>query len=54
MTYPFITIGLTIVFVVYLLYLLLIKKDFKKLKAFLYPGLFFIAVWVAIYFLWLK
>lgn len=51
MTYPFIAVGLTVVFASYLLYLLLIKKDIKTFKAFLYPGLFFIAVWLLIYYL---
>ncbi|HRP54412.1 hypothetical protein [Agriterribacter sp.] len=38
MTYPFIPIGLIAAFIVYVLYLLLIKKDMKKLKAILYQG----------------
>jgi FtsH-binding integral membrane protein len=54
MTYPFIAIGLIIVFVAYVLYLLIIKKDLKKLKIVLYPGLFFIAIWVVIYYFLLK
>ncbi|MCC7524981.1 MAG: hypothetical protein IT250_09170 [Chitinophagaceae bacterium] len=54
MTYPLIALGLTVVFVVYLLYLLLVKKDKKTVKDFLYPGLFFIAVWTVVYFLWIK
>ncbi len=40
MTYPFIAIGLISAFIVYVLYLLIIKKDMKKLKSVLYPGLF--------------
>ena len=40
MTYPFIPIGLIAVLVIYILYLLLIKKDMKKVKSFLYPSLF--------------
>ncbi len=54
MTYPFIAIGLIFVFIVYVLYLLLIKKDMKKLKAVLYPGLFFVAIWALIYYFLLK
>lgn len=54
MTYPFIPIGLIILFILYVLYLLLIKKDTKRLKIVLYPGLFFIAVWVIVYYFLLK
>jgi FtsH-binding integral membrane protein len=54
MTYPFIPIGLIAVFIVYMLYLLVIKKDMKKLKIALYPGLFFIIVWAVIYYFLLK
>ena len=54
MTYPFIPIGLIAIFIVYVLYLLLIKKDIKKLKSNLNPGLFFIAIWVVIYYFLLK
>lgn len=54
MTYTLIPIGLIAVFIIYILYLLLIKKDRKKLKAALYPGLVFIAVWAVIYFIWLR
>lgn len=54
MTYTFIPIGLIAIFIVYVLYLLLIKKDMKKLKSILYPGLFFIAIWFVIYYFLLK
>ena len=54
MMYPFIPIGLTAVFIVYVLYLLIIKKDIKKLKTVLYPGLFFIAIWAVIYYFLLR
>ncbi len=54
MTYSFIPIGLIAVFIVYVLYLLFFKKDMKRLKAVLYPGLFFIAIWVVIYYFILK
>jgi len=48
----FIPLILIAAFTGYSLYLLLIKKDRKQLKAVLYPGLFFTAVWGAIYW-WL-
>ena len=53
MTYPLIPIGLIAVFVVAVLYLLIIKKDMKKVKSVLYPGLFFIGIWVVIYYFFL-
>jgi len=54
MTYPFIPIGLIIIFLGYVLYLLIIKKDMNKLKPVLFIGLFFIAVWAVIYYFLLK
>jgi len=54
MTYPFIPIGLIAVFFVYILYLFIVKKDMKKLKTILYPGLFFITIWFVIYYFLLK
>lgn len=54
MTYPFIAVGLTAIFIVYVLYLLIIKRDMKKLKTVLYPSLFFIAVWGVIYYFLVK
>lgn len=54
MTYPFITIGLIAVFLIYSLYLIFIKKDFKRFKAVIFPGLFFIAIWIAIYLFLLR
>ncbi len=50
MTYPFIPIVLIAVFVVVVLYLLIIKKDMRKVKFVLYPGLFFIGIWIVIYY----
>lgn len=50
MTYPLIPIGLIAVFSVIILYLLIIKKDMKKVKSVLYPGLFFIGIWIIIYY----
>ena len=54
MTYSFIPIGLISIFILVILYLLIIKKDMKKLKKVLYPGLFFIAIWAVIYYFLLK
>lgn len=54
MTYPFIPIGLIAVFILYILYLFVFKKDIQKVKTILYPGLFFIAVWAIIYYFLLK
>lgn len=42
------------IFLVYILYLVLTKKDSKTITRVLYPGLFFIAVWAVIFFLILK
>jgi len=53
--YPFIAIGLLIVFVAYILYLAFVKKELKQnLNEVVYPGLFFISVWAGFYFLILK
>lgn len=54
MTYPLIAIGLTIVFALYVLYLLLIRKDGKKLRPVLFFGFCFIALWVVLYYWALK
>jgi hypothetical protein len=54
MTYPFISIGLIAIYIVYVLYLLIVKKDIKKINSILYPGLFFVAIWGVIYFFLLK
>lgn len=50
MTYPFIPIGLIAIYIVYVLYLLIVKKDIKKLTLFctldyflLLFGVFFIS-----------
>ena len=40
--------------IVYVLYLLIVKKDIKKINSILYPGLFFVAIWGVIYFFLLK
>ena len=50
MIYTFIPIGLIAIYIVYVLFLLLVKKDMKKINSILYPGLFFVATWGVIYF----
>lgn len=50
----FIPIGLLVLFLLWVAYRLLIKKDLKKNLDSLYAGLFFIGVWATIYFFWLK
>ncbi len=50
MTYPFIPFFLILVFVAVLVYFSFIKKDPKKTKAILYPGLFFIGIWAVMYY----
>lgn len=54
MTYPFIPIGLIAALFIYLLYILIIKKDKQKFKSIFYLGLFFIAIWAVIYYLLLN
>lgn len=42
---------MTILFVLYVLYLAIIKKELKKnLFTVLYPGLFFMAIWGVLYY----
>ena len=43
-------IGLTIFFIGWILYRLIIKKDLKKNLNNLYLGLFFIGIWILFYF----
>lgn len=46
----FMPIVMTIVFVCYLVYLFAVKKNLKqKADKVVYPGLFFIVAWAAIY-----
>ena len=54
MTYPFIPIGLLAVFIITLVYFLILRKDMKRFKMVLYPGLFFMTIWVVIYYFMLK
>jgi len=44
-----VAIGLTIVFIGWILYRLFIKKDLSKNLNNLYFGLFFIAIWLSYY-----
>lgn len=48
---PLILIGL---FILYMLYVALIKKDLKNNLKYIYPGLFFVGIWGIFYFLILK
>lgn len=41
-------------FIVYILYLVISKKDAATIKKVAYPGLFFMAVWVVIFFFVLR
>lgn len=55
MTYPFIPIGLAALFIAYVLYLAMIKKNLNsKLKTVVFPGLSFIAIWSIIYYFFLN
>lgn len=55
MLYPIISIGLAIAFLVYLLYLGLIKKDLKsKISTVVMPGVFFLITWFVIFYLLFK
>lgn len=51
MLYPFMTIGLLIAFIAYVIYLALTKKLKQNISTVVYPGLFFISVWAGLYFL---
>lgn len=54
MRYLFIPIGIIAILIGYVLYLLITKQDAKKIKSVLYPGLFFLVVWAALYYFILK
>ena len=51
MVYPIIAVLLTLVLAGYLLYLSLIKKDWKTFYPTLGVGLFFLAAWSLLYYL---
>lgn len=47
----FIPLLMTVLFIVYVLYLAFFKKELKQqLTGVLYPGLFFIGVWCILYY----
>ena len=53
MLHLYIPLGLIALFAGYIVYLLIARKDKKQLKAYLYPGLLFIGLWVVLYcWLW--
>ena len=54
MARAFMPIIFLIVFLFWILYRLLIKKDLRQNLNSLYAGLFFVAVWAVIYLLWIK
>ena len=46
---------LTGMFILYVLYLAFVKKNLKsKLRTEILPGVLFIGLWAAIYFMWIK
>ncbi|MCR5860864.1 hypothetical protein LRS05_01310 [Flavobacterium sp. J372] len=50
--YPLIAVFLAAFFVVYLLYLALVKRNIReKMQTVVLPGFFFLSVWAAIYFI---
>ncbi len=50
----FMPIGFLIVFIVWLLYRVLIKKDIKQHLNTVYISFVFFGIWTMIYFLWIK
>lgn len=46
-----ISLVLTILWVIYLAYMIITKKDKEKIKQLFFLGLFFIAIWVGTYLL---
>lgn len=50
MLYPFISVGLIVVFIIYLLYILFVKRDFEGQKNNILVGLFFLVIWGIIYY----
>lgn len=49
----YIPIALVLLWLGYLIYLFLVKKDRKRTLSFLYPGLLFIGIWLALFW-WLR
>lgn len=55
MLFPFITIGLTIAFLGYVLYLAFIRKNLRsKFQSEILPGIFVLGAWAALYFCFLR
>jgi hypothetical protein len=51
----FIPVIMIFLFGAYVLYLALVKKDLKNnLQTIVYPGVFFIVIWIGCYFLFLR
>ncbi|EHO08186.1 hypothetical protein HMPREF9714_02209 [Myroides odoratimimus CCUG 12901] len=50
MLYPFISVGLIVVFIICLLYILFVKRDFEGQKNNILVGLFFLVIWGIIYY----
>lgn len=51
-TYPLIAVFLAALFVLYVLYLAFVKKNITaKMQTVVLPGVFFLSVWAAIYFI---
>ncbi|MHC5353895.1 hypothetical protein ACYSNX_06895 [Myroides sp. LJL115] len=50
MIYPFISVGLLVAFIVYLIYVIGVKKDFKRQKNNVFAGLFIVLIWGVIYY----
>ena len=50
----FFPLAFAVVFAGWLLYHLLVKKDLKRQLPSVCAGVFFIAVWVALYLFWLR
>lgn len=48
---PLVSVGLTLVFIVYVIVLAVRGKLHSRLKSDIYPGIFFISTWLALYFL---
>ncbi len=47
-------LGFLMIFILWILYRFLIKKDLKQNLNSLYTGFLFVVVWAAIYYLWVR
>jgi hypothetical protein len=50
MFYPILSVLFIALLVIYLVYLYFVKKDEKLFFSVLYPGIFFVSVWLLIYY----